>query len=86
MPRSGWWQRLWRSIPPVTRKSRLTERIDRLALHPVLGYLLLILTIGGLLVWTFIIGAWMSEILTTFLSGIAPIQPLIKGSAVGYHL
>jgi ferrous iron transport protein B len=59
----------------------LTERIDRLALHPVLGYLLLILTIGGLLVWTFVIGAWMSEIITTYLAGIAPIQPLVKGSA-----
>jgi ferrous iron transport protein B len=59
----------------------LTERIDRLALHPVLGYLLLILTIGGLLVWTFVIGAWMSEAITTFLAGIAPIQPLVKGSA-----
>ena len=59
----------------------LTERIDRIALHPVLGYLLLILTIGGLLVWTFIIGAWMSELITTFLAGIAPIQPLVKGSA-----
>jgi ferrous iron transport protein B len=59
----------------------LTERIDRIALHPVLGYLLLILTIGGLLVWTFIIGAWMSELITTFLAGIAPIQPLVIGSA-----
>lgn len=58
----------------------LTERIDRIALHPVLGYLLLILTIGGLLIWTFIIGAWMSEFITTFLAGIAPIRPLVKGS------
>ncbi|WP_321506506.1 ferrous iron transport protein B [uncultured Methanoregula sp.] len=58
----------------------LTERIDRLALHPVIGYLLLILTLGGLLIWTFIVGAWISELLTAFLSGIAPVQPLVKGS------
>jgi ferrous iron transport protein B len=58
----------------------LTERIDRIALHPVLGYLLLALTIGGLLVWTFIIGAWISEFLTAVLSGIAPVQPLVRGS------
>lgn len=63
------------------QESTLTERIDRLALHPVLGYLLLVLMIGGLLVWTFVIGAWMSELITTCLSGIAPIQPLIKGTA-----
>jgi ferrous iron transport protein B len=58
----------------------LTEWIDRVALHPILGYLLLILTIGGLLVWTFIIGAWMSELLTLYLSGIAPLRPLVHGS------
>jgi ferrous iron transport protein B len=67
---------------PGDQEVTLTERIDRLALHPVLGYLLLILTIGGLLVWTFLIGAWMSELITTFLAGIAPIQPLVKGPAL----
>jgi len=66
---------------PQDQELTPTERIDRLALHPVLGYLLLVLTMGGLLVWTFVIGAWMSEIVTTFLAGIAPIQPLVKGSA-----
>ena len=66
---------------PGDQEITLTERIDRLALHPVLGYLLLILTIGGLLVWTFVIGAGMSEFITKFLAGIAPIQPLVKGSA-----
>ena len=66
---------------PGDQVTTLTERIDRLALHPVLGYLLLILTLGGLLVWTFVIGAWMSEAITTILAGIAPVQPLVKGSA-----
>jgi len=65
---------------PGDHEISLTERIDRLALHPVIGYILLILTIGGLLVWTFIVGAWISEVLTAFLSGIAPLQPLVKGS------
>jgi ferrous iron transport protein B len=65
---------------PGDQEITLTERIDRIALHPVLGYLLLILTIGGLLIWTFIIGTWMSELITTYLAGIAPIQPLVKGS------
>ena len=66
---------------PGDQEITLTERIDRFALHPVLGYVLLVLMIGGLLVWTFVIGAWMSELITTFLAGIAPIQPLVKGSA-----
>ena len=66
---------------PGDQETTLTERIDRLALHPVLGYLLLILTIGGLLVWTFIIGAWISRSSYVIsLTGIAPIQPLVTGS------
>jgi ferrous iron transport protein B len=66
---------------PGDQEITLTERIDRFALHPVLGYVLLVLMIGGLLVWTFVIGVWLSELITTFLAGIAPIQPLVKGSA-----
>jgi ferrous iron transport protein B len=58
----------------------LTERIDKIALHPVLGYVLLVLAIGGLLGWTFIIGAWISGLLTVFLAGIAPLHPLVSGS------
>jgi ferrous iron transport protein B len=58
----------------------LTERIDRVALHPLLGYLLLVLAIGGLLTWTFVIGAGISDLLTVFLEGIAPLHPLVRGS------
>lgn len=65
---------------PHDHGASLTERIDRLALHPVLGYLLLIMTIGGLLVWTFVIGAWISEILLSWLSLIAPVEPLVSGT------
>jgi ferrous iron transport protein B len=66
--------------PPGDNEVPLTEKVDRIALHPVLGYLLLAATIGGLLVWTFVIGAWISGVLTEFLSGIAPVEPLITGS------
>jgi len=65
---------------PNDQDVSFTERVDRLALHPVFGYLLLILTIGGLLAWTFFIGAWFSEILLSSLSLIAPVEPLITGS------
>ncbi|PKL64646.1 MAG: ferrous iron transport protein B [Methanomicrobiales archaeon HGW-Methanomicrobiales-3] len=62
------------------QEMNVTEKIDRLALHPFLGYLLLIATIGGLLVWTFIIGAAISEIMLHYLSLLAPVEPLISGS------
>jgi len=66
--------------PSEAQELSLTDRIDRIALHPVIGYLLLILTIGGLLVWTFIIGAAISELMLEWLSRIAPVEPLIDGS------
>jgi ferrous iron transport protein B len=65
---------------PETQEANLTDRIDRLALHPVLGIVLLVMAIGGLLVWTFIIGAWISEFMLHYLSLIAPVEPLITGS------
>src|SRR5271157_4284417 len=46
----------------------MTDRIDRIVLHPVFGYISVIAIIGGLLVWTFIIGAHISGFLTQYLS------------------
>ncbi len=40
---------------------RIADRIDRVALHPVLGYVMIAAVLGGLLAWTFIIGAGLSE-------------------------
>jgi ferrous iron transport protein B len=65
---------------PSDHKISPTERIDQLVLHPWLGYILLFLAISGLLIWTFVIGAWISESLTSVLSGIAPVHPLESGS------
>ena len=60
------------------RKS-LTDRLDAVALHPVLGYLAVIAVIGGLLVWTFLIGAHASALLAGFLSQFEQYQPVITG-------
>jgi len=60
------------------RKS-LTDRLDAVALHPVLGYLAVIAVIGGLLVWTFLIGAHVSALLAGFLSQFEQYQPVITG-------
>ena len=49
-------------------KKSLTDTIDSLALHPFFGYLMVIAVIGGLLVWTFLIGAQISNYLTGFFS------------------
>jgi ferrous iron transport protein B len=61
------------------QKKSLTDRLDAVALHPVLGYLAVIAVIGGLLVWTFLIGAQVSAFLAHFLSQFEQYEPVITG-------
>jgi ferrous iron transport protein B len=61
------------------QKKSLTDRLDAVALHPVIGYLAVIAVIGGLLAWTFLIGAQVSEILAGFLSQFEQYEPVITG-------
>jgi ferrous iron transport protein B len=62
-----------------TEGQTLTDRLDSVALHPVLGYFAIIGVIGGLLVWTFIIGTRISELLVNALSSIEQVEPVVSG-------
>ncbi len=61
------------------QKKSLTDKLDAIALHPVLGYLAVIAIIGGLLLWTFLIGAQVSGFLQSFLSQFEQYEPVVKG-------
>jgi len=61
------------------QKKSLTDKLDQIALHPFLGYLAVIAVIGGLLVWTFLIGAQVSAFLASFLSQFEQYEPVITG-------
>lgn len=61
------------------QKKSLTDTLDQIALHPILGYLAVIAVIGGLLVWTFLIGAQVSAFLANFLSQFEQYEPVITG-------
>ena len=61
----------------------LTDRLDRVALHPVLGYLAVFLVIGGILVWTFVVGARISELIQALFSQVEPFRPAITGPVEG---
>lgn len=61
------------------QKKSLTDKLDQVALHPILGYLAVIAVIGGLLVWTFLIGAQVSAFLANFLSQFEQYEPVITG-------
>ncbi|MCX6684380.1 MAG: ferrous iron transport protein B [Methanoregula sp.] len=61
----------------------LTDKLDAVALHPVLGYLAVIAVIGGLLVWTFLIGAQVSAFLSEYLSQFEQYEPVVTGPLMG---
>ena len=61
------------------QESTLTDKLDRIALHPVLGYLMVLMVVGGLLIWTFIIGAKISNLLSDLLSPIEQLEPVVSG-------
>lgn len=64
---------------PGVKKKTLTETLDSIALHPVLGYVTALAVIGGLLVWTFLIGAHVSDFIQNFLTAIEKYEPVISG-------
>ena len=63
-----------------TEKDTLTDKLDRIALHPVLGYLAIVGVVGGLLVWTFIIGSVASKFLGNALSSVEQLEPVVSGT------
>ncbi len=62
-----------------TEGDTLTDRLDRIALHPVLGYMAVVGVIGGLLAWTFLIGAWISAVLSSVFASIEQFEPVVAG-------
>ena len=61
------------------QESTLTDKLDRIALHPVLGYLMVLMVVGGLLIWTLIIGAKISNLLSDLLGPIEQLEPVVSG-------
>lgn len=62
-----------------TEEETLTDKLDRVALHPIFGYLGIVGVIGGLLLWTFVVGAWISGVLSDLFSFIGQYEPVVSG-------
>lgn len=61
-------------------KTSFAEKLDKLVTHRVLGYFASALVIAGLLLWTFIIGNFLSGILSDAFSFFQPVDPQVSGS------
>jgi ferrous iron transport protein B len=60
-------------------KTTLADRLDRLATQKIFGYVVSIIVIGGLLLWTFTVGTLLSNVLTKALGFFHPVNPQISG-------
>lgn len=60
-------------------KTTFSERLDRIVTHRVLGYFTAALVIGGLLLWTFVVGTTFSNLLSHAFSFFHPINPQVNG-------
>lgn len=62
------------------REAGLAEFLDSLTTHPVFGYLIAVLVLAGLLLWTFGTGSYLSALLSNFLSGFESLNVKVSGS------
>ncbi len=63
-------------------KMTLSEKLDKILIHPVYGYFTSALVIIGLLVWTFVLGNFISELITNAMSFFQPVDPALSGPAI----
>jgi ferrous iron transport protein B len=63
-------------------KITFSERLDKLVTHRVLGYFISALVVGGLLLWTFVLGSFFSNILTQVFGFFQPVNPQTSGPIV----
>jgi len=61
-------------------KTTLSERLDSFLTHPIYGYISSILVVGGLLLWTFVVGEFLSDTLTNIFGFFQPVDPQFSGS------
>ena len=69
------------------RRRTLSEKLDWVATHKVYGYLMSIAVLGGLLLWTFFVGNFLSGLISDYVtSRVAPLDPELNGSPLGIVL
>jgi len=60
-------------------KITLSEKLDKILIHPFYGYITSALVILGLLIWTFVLGNFISELITNAMSFFQPVDPAVSG-------
>lgn len=63
-------------------KTSTAEKLDRFFTHRVWGYFASAMVIAGLLLWTFIVGDFLSGLLSNAFSFFEPVDPQVTGSLI----
>jgi ferrous iron transport protein B len=63
-------------------KPTLSEKLDKILIHPLFGYFTSALVILGLLIWTFVLGNFLSEIITKAMSFFQPVDAALSGPVI----
>jgi len=63
-------------------KTTFSEKLDTITTHRAIGYVTSVGVIAGLLLWTFIIGGFLSNLVSGALSFVEPVNPKLTGSIV----
>jgi ferrous iron transport protein B len=63
-------------------KPTLSEKLDKILIHPLFGYFTSALVILGLLIWTFVLGNFLSEIITEAMSFFQPVDAVLSGPVI----
>jgi ferrous iron transport protein B len=65
-------------------KTTFSEKLDWVATHRVYGYFVSVAVIGGLLLWTFFVGNFLSSLISTYVTSLVqPLDPKLSGSIYG---
>ena len=64
----------------------LSERLERLTTHKVMGYVVAVAVVAGLLLWTFTIGNYLSNLLSAAFNLLQSVNPLVQGSLLSIVL
>lgn len=61
-------------------KITFAEKLDKLVTHRVFGYVISAFVVGGLLLWTFVVGDFLSGLLSNAFSFFQPVDPQTTGT------
>jgi ferrous iron transport protein B len=75
-----------RAVTQTLVKRSFSERLDAVTTHRVFGYFTSAGVVVGLLLWTFVVGNFISGLISNAFNSVAPLDPAVNGPIVSVLL